>query len=56
LTTGEFELTLRTYIPDTPQRRIAPVKQNVVVTNGLESETNFTVDLNAVAQEGGNNE
>lgn len=57
MATGEFELTLRTFIPGgTPQRRVATVKQNVTVTSGLESEVNMTVDLNATEPEGGNNE
>lgn len=56
MATGEFELTLRAFIPGTPPRRVAAVKQNVTVTNGVEAEVNLTLDLNAIEPEGGNNE
>lgn len=56
LATGEFELTIRTMIPGTPPRRVATVKQNVLVTSGVEAAATFTVDLNAKEPEGGNNE
>jgi protocatechuate 3,4-dioxygenase beta subunit len=52
LATGEYELTLQAIIPGTP-RRIAPVKQIVTITNGVESEVTFNLDLNAKDAEGG---
>jgi protocatechuate 3,4-dioxygenase beta subunit len=54
--TGEYELTLQTYIRADAPRKFAPVKQNVTVTNGVESEATLTVDLNAKPPEGDNNE
>jgi len=53
---GEYELTLQTFIPGTPQRRVAPVKQTLTITNGVEAEAVLTLDLNAKLPEGGNNE
>lgn len=55
ISTGEYELTLQAYVLGA-QRRFAPVKQNVTVTDGVEAEVNFTLDLNAKEPEGGNNE
>jgi protocatechuate 3,4-dioxygenase beta subunit len=52
---GDYELTLQAYTPGTP-RRIAPVKQSVTVTNGVQAEVSFTLDLNSKQPEGGNNE
>jgi len=56
MATGDYELTLQTFIPGTPPRRIAPVKQNMTVTNGVEAEVTLILDLNAKQPEGGNNE
>jgi hypothetical protein len=54
---GEYELILYTYLTTGGPHRIAPVKQTVIITNGVEAEVNFTVDLSARPQpEGGNNE
>lgn len=52
---GEYELVLQTFLNNPPpQRRLPPIKQNVIVTNGVEAEANFTVDLHAKPLEGGN--
>jgi protocatechuate 3,4-dioxygenase beta subunit len=56
MTTGEYELTLQVFIPGTPPRRIAPIKQNVAVTNGVEAEVTLVIDMNAKQPEGDNNE
>jgi hypothetical protein len=55
MATGEYELILQTVIPG-GQRRIPPAKQNVTVTNGVEAEVTFTLDLNAKEPGGGINE
>lgn len=57
VSTGEYELILQTYIVDTgTPRNLAPITKNVTVTNGVESEVIFTVDLYAKQPEGGNHE
>jgi protocatechuate 3,4-dioxygenase beta subunit len=56
MSNGDYELTLQTFLAGNPQRRLPPVKQNVTVTNGVEAEVIFTVDLNAKLPEGRNNE
>jgi protocatechuate 3,4-dioxygenase beta subunit len=56
MSTGEFELTIRTFIPGMPPRGVAPVRQVVTVTSGVETDATFTVDLNAKDAEGGNND
>jgi protocatechuate 3,4-dioxygenase beta subunit len=57
MSSGEYELTLQTFTPGAQQpRRFAPVKQSVTVTNGVESETTLTLDLNAKQPEGDKNE
>lgn len=56
MSSGEYELTLQTFSPDVPQPRIVPNKQTVTVTNGVESETTFTLDLKARQPEGDKND
>lgn len=57
LASGDYELTLGIYVPNgTARPRLPPFKQVVTVTNGAESEVTFTLDLNALPKEGGNNE
>jgi hypothetical protein len=56
LPTGDYEITLQPYVATSAPRRLPPVKQSVTVTNGIESEVTFTLDLNAKPKEGGNNE
>ena len=56
MSSGEYELTLQIFSPGAPQRRIAPVKQIVTVTNGVESEATFTLDLNTRQPEGDKND
>ncbi len=53
---GDYELTLQAFVPGTPPRRIAPVKQSVTVANGVEAEVTMTLDLNANQPEGRNDE
>jgi protocatechuate 3,4-dioxygenase beta subunit len=53
---GEYELTLHVFVPGVQPPRFPRVKQNVVVASGIESEVNFTLDLNAKQPEGENNE
>jgi protocatechuate 3,4-dioxygenase beta subunit len=54
--TGEYELTLQTFIPGNPPRRLMHIKQSVTVTNGVEAEVVMTLDLSAKQPEGRNNE
>ncbi|MDT4954558.1 MAG: hypothetical protein QOJ02_2696 [Acidobacteriota bacterium] len=58
LATGEYEVSLFVYMVATGSRprELPPVKQNVTVTSGVESEVNLTFDLTALKKEGGNNE
>ena len=56
LPTGDYEITLQPFVAPSAPRRLPPVKQSVTVTNGVESEVTFTLDLNAKPKEGGNNE
>jgi uncharacterized protein (DUF2141 family) len=51
LSNGEYELLLHGTMPGTP-RGIPPIKQNVTVTNGVESEVVFTLDLSGKNAEG----
>lgn len=54
---GDYELTLQTYMVEGSRpRALTRIKQNVTVTNGVESEVNFAFDPNANPKEGGNNE
>jgi protocatechuate 3,4-dioxygenase beta subunit len=56
MSTGEYELTLQTIMTGNAPRRIAPVKQSVTITSGVEAEITLTLDLNAKQPEGGKNE
>jgi protocatechuate 3,4-dioxygenase beta subunit len=56
MSTGDYELTLQAFLIEAPPRRLAPVKQNVTVVNGVEAEVVMTLDLNARPPEGRNNE
>lgn len=56
LPAGEYEVTVLTLITRGAPRRAPHLKQNVTVTNGVESEVTFDVDLSAQPKEGGNNE
>lgn len=56
MSNGDYELTLQAYLVGTPAQRIAPVKQNVTVTNGVEAEVVMTLDLNAKLPEDRDNE
>jgi protocatechuate 3,4-dioxygenase beta subunit len=55
MSSGDYELTLQTFLIGT-QRRLAPVKQNVTVVNGVETEVTMTLDLQAKQPEGRNDE
>jgi hypothetical protein len=56
LSSGDYDLTLQVIIPGERARRIAPVKQSVTVTSGVEADVVMTLDLNAKQPEGRNNE
>jgi len=50
--TGQYEVTLQAYSTADRGHRIPPLKQTVTATNGVESEVDFTFDLNTI-KEGG---
>lgn len=56
LPAGEYEVMLQAVVMLDRPRPLPPIKQNVTVTNGVDTEVNFTLDLNAKQKEGGNNE
>jgi protocatechuate 3,4-dioxygenase beta subunit len=56
LPTGDYELTVRAYVPGVVTRSLPQARQSVVVTNGIETEITLTLDLSAKQPEGGNNE
>jgi len=56
LQTGQYELFLYVYMVAGKPVRMSPIKQTVSVVNDVETEANFTVDLNAAQREGGNND
>jgi protocatechuate 3,4-dioxygenase beta subunit len=56
LAAGEYEVTLQGVIMLDRPRPLPPIKQSITVTNGVDSELNFTLDLNAKPKEGSSNE
>ncbi|HKR01113.1 MAG TPA: carboxypeptidase-like regulatory domain-containing protein [Pyrinomonadaceae bacterium] len=53
---GEYELTLNVFAVGNTPRRVIPIKKNVSVAEGIESEVTFTYDANAKQPEDGNND
>jgi len=49
LAPGRYEVTLQTFGPSAPGQRPSPQKQTVMVTNEIEAEANFVVDLSQKA-------
>ncbi|HEX8708437.1 MAG TPA: carboxypeptidase-like regulatory domain-containing protein, partial [Pyrinomonadaceae bacterium] len=47
LPTGDYELTINTMLPGDKPRWLPPLKQQVSITSGIESQVTLTLDLSA---------